>query len=176
MHLSYGIDYDGMSYSRKGDQIAYWKLDYLGMSPQNNYQSQYDLSTCRVGSLTSNQWNAITWTRLLPMATKNIHRIFWGLPPLQEEKPVPAWYLGWHGVACYSASNPENVRYTCPDKAKQLLESAGASRILRSHAYRNPEIGKIWIFRLPSAQLESLEGLLKGEGLYHLHPMPICWS
>ena len=55
-------------------------LDFVGMTPENNFAPSYTLE--RFYSLCLAEWNRVIWTKKIPVSIKNLHRIFWGMKPL----------------------------------------------------------------------------------------------
>lgn len=83
--IQYAVDKDsGLVYSRIGNEIAIPILDYEGMKPENNYQMNYDLDKCNVIELAQSGWSNLIWTRKIPIAIKNLHRVYWGMKPLKS--------------------------------------------------------------------------------------------
>lgn len=79
--ITYAIDLElGFVWSRYEDQLAIPILDFAGMKPENNWQMNYDLEKCPLNSMYHAQ---LKWTRKIPIAIKNMHRKFWGMPLLK---------------------------------------------------------------------------------------------
>jgi len=75
--IMYGIDRDGVVYSRVGSEMAFPVLDFLGMRPENGYRMVYNLEKDSIFSVMCSGV-VITWTRKIGKEIKNIHRAFWG--------------------------------------------------------------------------------------------------
>ena len=54
------------------------------MTPQNNFQTIYELEKMDVIEVAGASYNSVKWTRKIPTELKNIHRKFWGMKPLPE--------------------------------------------------------------------------------------------
>ena len=82
--IQYGINENtGHVCSRLGSEVAIPVLEYDKMSPENNFETVYQLEKFDIITLAS-QWNCIHWTRKLPVELKNTHRSFWGFKPLRQ--------------------------------------------------------------------------------------------
>lgn len=80
--ITYAIEQTtGLVYSQVGNEIAIPVLDYKGMTPENNFQTTYNLE--KDTALAAHIGTIFIWTRKIPNALKNIHRQFWGMKPLQ---------------------------------------------------------------------------------------------
>lgn len=80
--IQYAIDLDtGLVVSRVGSELAWPILDYVGMNPQNNFVTNYELGTI---ILLAAAWLRLRWTRKIPVEIKNIHRRFWGFKELRK--------------------------------------------------------------------------------------------
>ena len=83
-NITYAIDKNtGQVYSRFGNNIAIPILDYEGMTPQNNFKTNYFLESHSVHVM-ADIWTVLTWTKKIPVNIKNIHRTFWGMKPIRE--------------------------------------------------------------------------------------------
>ena len=79
--IQYAIDQDtGLVWSRVGDEVAVPMLDYEGMSPDNEYKTNYFLERCK--AWVTVPYAILKWTRKVHIDTKNIHRKFWGMKEL----------------------------------------------------------------------------------------------
>jgi hypothetical protein len=96
--ITYGIDDEsGLAYSRVGDQVAVPVLDFAAIGQGGgefepgdfNGPTRYNLEKCSVYDI-RDEWQAIRWTKQVPLEVKNAHRQFWGFPPLRYENPR-AW-------------------------------------------------------------------------------------
>ena len=85
--ITYAIDhYTGLVYSEVREHgrslgIAIPVLDFEGMTPENNFQTTYNLE--KYPAHQAYVGTDLVWTRKIPNALKNIHRQFWGMKPLQ---------------------------------------------------------------------------------------------
>jgi hypothetical protein len=93
--IMYGIDRNtGLVWSRIGSQVAIPVLQFDKMTPDNNFQTIYELEKMDVIQTAGQAYNSIVWTRKIPTELKNRHRQFWGLKPLgkrneQEKTHTP---------------------------------------------------------------------------------------
>jgi hypothetical protein len=85
--IQYAISQDGHVYSRVGSEVAIPVLDYERIGEGGDFSKpfQYHLEKFSVYTL-AGQWADLRWTRKIPVALKNLHRQFWGLPPLRPEE------------------------------------------------------------------------------------------
>jgi hypothetical protein len=82
--IRYGIDREtGLVWSRVGSVIALPVLQYDKMLPENNFQTQYALEKMDVIEVVGS-YGLIKWTRKIPNRIKNLHRVFWGMKPLEK--------------------------------------------------------------------------------------------
>lgn len=80
--IMYAIDTDtGMIVSRVESQYAWPILDFEGMKPENNFQTNYFLEKISVYEAHGTR---LHHTRKIPIEAKNFHRVFWGMKPLKE--------------------------------------------------------------------------------------------
>ncbi len=85
MRIQYGVDQDtGLIVSRVGDEVGWPILDYEGMTAANSFTMSHHLERVPLLTLAGRVWDAIKWTRKVPVAIKNRHREFWGMRPLPE--------------------------------------------------------------------------------------------
>ncbi len=85
MRIQYGVDQDtGLIVSRVGDEVAWPILDYDGMTAADGFATRYNLERLPLFDMVGRTWDAIRWTRKVPVAIKNRHREFWGMRPLPE--------------------------------------------------------------------------------------------
>jgi len=76
---------EGNVYSRVGSEVAIPVLDFDGMKPENNYETNYNLEKFPVLEVASDIINSVG-TRKIPIEIKNKHRKFWGMKPLKPLK------------------------------------------------------------------------------------------
>lgn len=62
--------------------IALPVLQFQDMVPDDNYKTKYALEKFNVIQLVGSAYNAVKWTRKVPIEIKNRHREFWGFKPL----------------------------------------------------------------------------------------------
>ena len=78
--IQYGINTDGLVWSRVGSEIALPVLEYDKIKGQEPFQYHLEkfpiLSLCR-------ELHFIKWTRKIPTKLKNKHRKFWDFIPLK---------------------------------------------------------------------------------------------
>lgn len=92
--IQYGVDQNtGLVWSRVGSMIALPVLQFDQMVPDDNYTTKYELEIFDVIQLVGSAYNAVKWTRKIPLRLKNLHREFWGMKPLK---------IGESGNACDS--------------------------------------------------------------------------
>src|SRR5512136_139422 len=78
--IKYAIDVSvGLVCSRYGKEMAIEVLDFEHMSPENGYETKYDLTKFSVSDI---DFRYLQWTKKIPIEIKNKHRVFWGLKPL----------------------------------------------------------------------------------------------
>ena len=81
--LLFRIDLDtGLYYSvmsDKHDRMLYPVLDFEHMSPENNFETKYDLDF-----VDNNETVPVIGTKKVPLHIKNAHREKWGLPPVRR--------------------------------------------------------------------------------------------
>jgi len=89
-HIQYGIEEEtGLVYSRVGSEVAVPVLDFEaigqgggGFAPGDfRGPTRYDLEKCPLRELYY-EYEHIRWTRAIPVEIKNLHRRFWGFPPV----------------------------------------------------------------------------------------------
>lgn len=80
----YGIDlHTGFIFSRFQGQLAIHIIDFEGMKPENNFQMKTYLE--KFPDQQALMHMPHVFTRKIPVAIKNQHRVFWGLKPLKGE-------------------------------------------------------------------------------------------
>lgn len=80
--ITYAIDLEtGLVVSRINSELAWPILEYDKMQPSNNFTAGYHLEKLPVYDAASS-WNALRWTKKIPVAIKNLHREFWRFKPL----------------------------------------------------------------------------------------------
>jgi hypothetical protein len=80
--IYYGIDeMTGLVFSRFEGQIAVPVIAFDEMKPEDNFEIKTNLEKFPHDTLRHMQ---PIFTRKIPLAIKNEHRIFWGLKPLKE--------------------------------------------------------------------------------------------
>jgi hypothetical protein len=90
--ISYGVDEDGLVYSRVGSEAAVPVLDFEAIGQGGDgYEpgdfrgpTRYTLEKTTVYEL---RFEGIRWTKNIPVEVKNVHRVFWGFRPLRYENP-----------------------------------------------------------------------------------------
>ena len=84
--IQYGIDLDvGTVISRVRSQIAFHTIDFAGMGPKDGFQMKFN----NLEKTDVYNWRSpVRWTRKIPLETKNLHRKFWGMKPLNREALV----------------------------------------------------------------------------------------
>jgi len=86
-NIQYGIDTDtGLVWSRIGSQVALPVLQFDKMTPENNFQTIYELEKMDVIHTAGHAYNCVRWTRKIPTVIKNLHRKFWGMKPIGRKK------------------------------------------------------------------------------------------
>ena len=83
--IQYGIDEDCFVWSRVGNKVAVPNLDFENMTPENNYEENYNLEEMNIFDV-AKEVGSLKWTRKIPVEIKNIHRKFWGFAPLKEKR------------------------------------------------------------------------------------------
>lgn len=86
-HIQYGVDEDGLVYSRVGSEAACPVLDFKAIGqggdgyPPGDFRgpTRYALEKCSVYEL---RYEGIRWTGNIPVEIKNLHRRYWGFPPV----------------------------------------------------------------------------------------------
>jgi len=84
--ITYAVDRDnGLVYSRVGDKVAFPVLQYerIGKGGDFTQPLEYELEADSVSSL-AYYWPMLRWTKKVPVALKNLHRVYWGMKPLGE--------------------------------------------------------------------------------------------
>ena len=69
-------------YSRVGSEVAIPVLDYEGMTPANNFKTNYYLEKYDVIHVCK-ELRYMKGTKKIPTVLKNIHRKFWGMKLLK---------------------------------------------------------------------------------------------
>ena len=83
--IQYGVDSEtGLIWSRVGSEVAVPILDFENMTPENNYEENYNLEEMNIFDV-AKEVGSLKWTRKIPVEIKNIHRKFWGFAPLKEK-------------------------------------------------------------------------------------------
>jgi hypothetical protein len=77
--------------SRVGSEVAWPVLQYEKIGEGGDFTKpfEYELEKMPVLSL-AHCWQGLKWTKKIPLAIKNRHRVFWGMKPL----PVPVYKKG----------------------------------------------------------------------------------
>lgn len=88
-NITYGVGNDSF-YSRCGDRVALFELDYNNMKPENNFESSYKITDYNIFDLHSSEFDNIRWTKKIPLSIKNMFRKYFGM---QELKMKPSYYL-----------------------------------------------------------------------------------
>jgi hypothetical protein len=89
--IQYGINEDGLVYSRVGGEVAVPVLDFAAIGQGGDGYAagdfrgptRYALEKCPVYEIRG-EYPSIRWTRKIPVAVKNLHREFWGFTPLKD--------------------------------------------------------------------------------------------
>jgi len=82
-NITYAYDTEtGVVISRIGSEVAVPILLYDKMTPENNFNTEYELEKMDVLHL-AGSWNSYKWTKKIPVDIKNTHRKFWGMKPLK---------------------------------------------------------------------------------------------
>lgn len=85
--IQYGIDTTtGLVWSRIGSEVAIPVLQFDQMTPQNNFNTVYELEKMDVIHTAGQAYNSVVWTRKIPIEIKNRHRKFWGMKSLVKKK------------------------------------------------------------------------------------------
>lgn len=80
--IQYGICQDtGLVISRINSEVAIPILDFEGMTPENNFETDYSLIKDSVFKVLP--FMTIKWTRKIDQNIKNSHREFWGMKKLK---------------------------------------------------------------------------------------------
>jgi hypothetical protein len=83
--ITYAINQeDGLVISRVGSELAWPVLQWDAMTPENNFETSYQLESVRVLSV-GTEYSALKWTKKIPIDLKNKHRAFWGMKPLEVQ-------------------------------------------------------------------------------------------
>jgi hypothetical protein len=67
----------GLVISRVGSQVAISVLRFDKMTPENNFNTEYELEKISVFAIL--RWDNYKWTKKVPVDVKNQHRKFWGM-------------------------------------------------------------------------------------------------
>lgn len=79
--IMYAIDSDtGLIWSRYESQLAIPMIDFEKMNPENSFEIEYHLEKHPMHLI---HYAHLKWTRKIPIAIKNMHRKFWGMPLLK---------------------------------------------------------------------------------------------
>ena len=79
--ITYAVDkVSGMIFSRVGQEVAIPILDFEGMTPENHFQTTYNLEKFSI--YIAYQGTDLVWTKKISNAAKNVHREFWNMKPL----------------------------------------------------------------------------------------------
>ncbi len=80
--IQYAIDPEiNLVFSRVNDRIYYPVLDFEGMTPENNFEMNYNYEEMSVFALIGSC--QCIWTKKIPNKIKNFHRKHWGFKPLK---------------------------------------------------------------------------------------------
>lgn len=84
--ITYAVDQEGLVLSRVEDEIAFPVLEYekIGEGGDFTQPFTYHLEKDTVFGFPQSFWQSLRWTRKIPVALKNKHRAFWGMPLLPE--------------------------------------------------------------------------------------------
>ena len=78
--IAYAIDQDtGLVWSRVGHELAVPVLQWDTMVPENNFSTSYALERCDLRDMA---YATLRWTKKIPVAIKNRHRVHWGMKEL----------------------------------------------------------------------------------------------
>ena len=89
--IQYAInEEDGQVWSRVDSEVAVPVLDFDGIGKGGDGfepgdfrgPTRYNLERFDVLTV-GREWNALKWTRKIPLEEKNLHRQFWGMKPLE---------------------------------------------------------------------------------------------
>jgi len=79
--ITYMIDKEtGLVFSRVGGEVAVPVLDYKGMTPENNFKTNYYLE--KISLFDVYPYCSLKHTKKVPIELKNRHRKFWGMKTL----------------------------------------------------------------------------------------------
>lgn len=82
--IQYGIDEaTGYVVSRVGSEVAFFVIGFKDMKAEDGYAVKGNLERMPILEVAPSL-RAVRWTRKIPVATKNLHRKFWGMKPLRE--------------------------------------------------------------------------------------------
>ena len=79
--LLFRYDLDGHIYSVMGREMVYPVLDFAGMKPENNFETNYNLEKMR-----RDEQVPVIGTKKVPLRIKNAHREVWGMPPVKTNR------------------------------------------------------------------------------------------
>ena len=82
--IQYGIDINsGLIWSRVGTQVAIPVFQSKNMTAKNSFNPDFEWGIFELYEL-AGSISTIRWTQNIPNKIKNVHREFWGMPPVGE--------------------------------------------------------------------------------------------
>lgn len=90
--ITYAVhQFDGIVISRVGNELAWPILDYQAIGEGGDFTKpfKYNLEKMPVLRTSTYDWSRLHWTKKIPVPLKNLHRAFWGMPPLKVPAATP---------------------------------------------------------------------------------------
>ena len=161
-HISFFVSStEDLIVSRRGSeviigQVSYedWQDDFSGFSGKA-YECFHSSKNGGRESIYDCPFKYGRWTKKIPLPWKNFHRKLWDMKPLEEETPLPEWYLDWE-----HPSAPPTLERVGNSAQFEQWATANAKR---QHWYGNREMFKTWTFPAPTQiVIDELAPMLKG--------------
>jgi len=83
--IQYTIHQDGFIVARVDSEIAWPILQWDKMLPENNYNIEYEYEKLSIFDVSS-EYNLLTWTKKIPLESKNYLRSLFNMKPLKERE------------------------------------------------------------------------------------------
>lgn len=89
--ITYAVNLDdGLVTSRVGHQVAVPVLDFEAIGADGDYTKPLTYTLEKFSVHDWQPWGDYRWTKKIPVELKNLHRAYWGFPPLPEPRTLAA--------------------------------------------------------------------------------------
>jgi len=83
--IQYAIHEDGFLVARVNDKIAWPTLQWDKITPENKYNIEYKYEMMDIFTI-RDEYKMLTWTKKIPLESKNYLRSLFNMKPLKERE------------------------------------------------------------------------------------------